>query len=86
MKQRIIKAGDGATIDASKVSYVSRIKKHESTTGPYAYSFDVYCDGENVLYGKSENLHYLNEVRRRLIGFIWPNADVFDPSKHDAAS
>jgi len=86
MRPRIIQPADGATIDASKVSYVDRIKKHDSGTGLYTYFFDVYCDGESVLYGKSEDLPHLKEVRRRLIGFIWPNADVFDLGKNDAAS
>jgi hypothetical protein len=85
MRPRIILSANG-TLDASKVSNVSEINKHyESVTGLYTYSFDVYCDGESVLYGRSEDLPYLKEIRRRLIGFIWPNADVFDPSKNDAA-
>ena len=85
MRPRIIPSANG-TLDASKVSYVSEINEYESGTGLYTYSFDVYCDGKSMLYGKSKDLPKPQEIRRRLIGFIWPNADVFDPSKDDAAS
>ena len=83
MRPRIIHSEDG-TIDASKISYVSQIKKHYSSIGNCKYSFHADTDSE-VTNFHSEDLLDLQEVRHRLIRFIWPNADVFDPSKNNAA-
>jgi hypothetical protein len=83
MRPRIIHSEDG-TIDASKVSYVSQIKKDDSGLGGCIYSFHAHTDDE-VMNFNSEDLLGLQEVRRRLIGFIWPNADVFDLSKINTA-
>jgi hypothetical protein len=85
MRPRIIHFEDG-TLDASKVSFVSQIKKHYSGFGNCKYSFHATrTDGEVTTFD-SKDLPTLQEARRRLIGFIWPNADVFDPSKNNTTS
>jgi hypothetical protein len=85
MRPRIINDGNGTT-DASKISYVSQINKHDLGAGSHMYSFFACTDSKAGVNFKSEDLPELQEIRRRLIGFIWPNADVFDPSKDEAAS
>lgn len=74
MKPRIIHA-DGGTIDASKVCAISPIE--EQRTG--LFTFVIVGDSDGVrLPISSGNKRMLAEIHRRLIGFIWPNADVFD--------
>ncbi len=83
MKPRIIHSDEG-TFDASNVSHVSGI--HQCDSG--SYLFHVYTDNKvEAGFSVSANeFGKLQEFRRRIIGFIWPNADVFDSSKDEAAS
>jgi hypothetical protein len=76
MKPRIIPSVNG-TIDASKVSHVSEIKEYHSDF----YSFCVNTESKCGISFTSSDLGKLQAIRRRLIGFVWPNADVFDPSE-----
>ena len=80
-RPRIIDFSDG-TIDASKVCHVSQIKEY----GLGSYSFHVHTESEAEVNFNSSDLSKLQAIRRRLVDFIWPNADMFDPSKNDAAS
>ena len=79
MKPRIIHT-DGGTFDASKVSNVSQI--YQNISG--SYYFLVHTENEVKPEFSMNELGKLQEFRRRLIGFIWPNAEVFDPSKNEA--
>jgi hypothetical protein len=81
MRPRIIHSVNG-TIDASKVSHVSEIKEYHSDF----YSFCVNTKSECGISFTSSDLGKLQAIRRRLIGFVWPNADVFDSSKPTDAS
>jgi hypothetical protein len=81
MRPRIILSANG-TLDANKVSHVSEINKRNNSF----YFFNVNTESGCGISFTSSDFGKLQEIRRRLIGFIWPNADVFDPSKHDAAS
>jgi hypothetical protein len=51
-----------------------------------SYYFLVHTENEVKPEFSMNEFGKLQEFRRGLIGFIWPNADVFDPSKNDAAS
>ena len=73
MKPRIIHSNEG-TFDASKVSCVTQIYQYN----PGSYSFRVHTDEFEAGFNSTE-FGKLQEFRRRLIGFIWPNADEFDP-------
>jgi hypothetical protein len=86
MKPRLIRADNGI-IDASEIAYVEEIEPF-SSSNTYAYdSFRFYVgSGTRVFLFTSKNRNNLEEIRRRLIKFVWPNADVFDPSKNNAAS
>ncbi len=81
MKPRIIHSDKG-TFDASNVSHVSQI--YQDISGSYFFRVDTKNEVEVSF--RANELGKLQEFRRRLIGFIWPNADVFDPSKDEAAS
>ena len=79
MKPRIIDA-DGGTIDASKVRAISPVERR-SLQSTELFTFDVIGDSDRLrLQISSSDKHKLDEIRRRLIGFVWPNADVFDAS------
>ena len=83
MKPRIIHSDKG-TFDVSngKVSRVSQIRQDISGS----YCFHVHVENEVEVSFSMNEFNKLREFRRRLINFIWPNADVFDSSKDEAAS
>jgi hypothetical protein len=81
MRPRIIHSDEG-TFDASKVSCVSQIYQYNSGS----YYFRVHTENQVEAKFSMNEFGKLQEFRRRLIGFVWPNADVFDPSKNDTAS
>lgn len=82
MRPRIIHA-DGSIIDASNVCSISPIE--ELHTGEFTFEIVGDSDYVRVSINLSDK-HKLAEIRRRLIGFIWPNADVFDMSKANTTS
>lgn len=82
MRPRIINS-EGVVIDASKVAYVAAIEKSED--GFFCFSAGGEC-GYGLLTFQSTNQDKLEEVRRRLISFIWPNADLFDAGENNDAS
>jgi hypothetical protein len=79
MRPRIINS-EGVVIDAGKVAYVAAIEKGED--GFFCFTAGGEC-GYGLLTFQSTNQDKLEEVRRRLISFIWPNADLFDPGEND---
>ena len=81
MRPRIIHSAIG-TLDASKVSHVSEINKRNNSF----YFFNVNTESECGISFTSSDLGKLQEIRRRLIDFIWPNVDIFIASKDEAAS
>jgi hypothetical protein len=79
MRPRIINS-EGVVIDANKVAYVAAIEKGEDNF--FCFTVGGEC-GYGLLTFQSTNQDKLEEVRRRLISFIWPNADVFDAGNAD---
>ena len=80
MRPRIIQTKSGV-IDAAKVVHVEAVEKIDTQL----FRFYVVSDRREFMF-TSSNQGKLEEIRRRLIGFIWPNADVFDPSKNNTTS
>ena len=80
MKPRIIHTKSG-TINASEVAFIEQIE--ERCTGEFQFFIG---SNNHVFVFESRNRSELEQARRRLIGFIWPNADVFDPSKNNTTS
>ena len=77
MKPRIIHA-DSGTIDASKVLVISPVEKQHVEL----FTFAIISGADRAsLKISSSDKGKLDEIRRRLIGFVWPNADVFDINK-----
>lgn len=81
MRPRIINS-EGVVIDASKIAYVTTIEK---TKDGFCFSAGGEC-GYALCTFQSTNQDKLEEVRRRLISFIWPNADLFDAGENNDAS
>ena len=78
IRPRLIRADDGM-IDASKVVYVEAVEEIHVQL----FRFFVGVDGR-VFMLRSSDRDKLEEVRRRLIGFVWPNAHVFRPDQVDS--
>lgn len=76
-RPRLIRADDGM-IDASKITYVETIDKLLDD------KFRFYVGSDNrVFLFTSEDRNNLEEVRRRLIDFVWPDALVFSADQED---
>jgi hypothetical protein len=71
MKPRIIQTESGV-IDATKVVHVEAVEEMDTQL----FRFYVVSDRREFTFTSSDQ-GKLQEVRRRLIDFIWPNADVF---------
>lgn len=75
MKPRIIHANDGM-IDASKIIYVETVERISLSEGNLLFRFYIGTDGRVFMFTSSDQSE-LEEIRSRMIAFVWPNAEVF---------